>query len=200
MLIGRAVQSFSSALVAVERIILMGLIAGIACLVLANVLSRPFGLTIAWADELAIYSMILSAFVGASLMLRARTDPAVKLVHEVFGPRLRRVLFTLTSIVSVAFGIALMALCWRWFAPLQVIAAGFDAATFEGNTFNFIYTETTPVMGLPAFWFFLVMPWFAFTITIHALANLLEDVALADRPTDPARIAGSTLEEGRVAR
>ena len=184
---------------AIERVVLMTLIAAVACLVLANVLSRPFGLTIAWADELAIYSMILSAFVGASLMLRARSDPAGQLIHELIRPGARRVLYTITSIICVAFGLILMWLCWRWFAPLQVMEAGFDISAFEGATFNFIYTETTPVMGLPAFWFFLVMPWFALTITIHALANLTEDFGMVERGTDPAGIAGGGAEESQAS-
>jgi hypothetical protein len=33
-------------------------------------------------------------------------------------------------------------------------------------------------MGLPHFWFFLVMPWFALTLTVHALTNLAEDLGL----------------------
>ena len=198
-MIGRAISRLSLFFVSIERILLMVLIAAVACLVLGNVLFRAFGLTIAWADELAIYSMILSAFVGASLMLRARSDPAVHLVHELVGPGVRRALVTVSSIVCVAFGLTLMWLCWRWFAPLAVIEAGFDTSAFENVTFNFIYTETTPVMGLPAFWFFLVMPWFALTVTIHAMANLAEDFGLVERRTDPAGIADGAIEEGQAS-
>lgn len=159
--------------------------------VLANVLLRMIGITIAWADEIAIHSMILSGFVGASLMLRGRIDPAVFLLHELLPRRVVRVLRTLISAIAMGFGIVLFYLCWRWFDPLGLIAADFDIGTFEATTFNFIYTDTTPVMGASSFWFYLVIPWFATTLTIHAAANLMEDIGAVDRVENPIRVSAS---------
>jgi TRAP-type C4-dicarboxylate transport system permease small subunit len=51
--------------------------------------------------------MTLAAFVGASLMLRARTDPAVLLLHEVAGPALVRLLRVLVSALAAGFGMLL---------------------------------------------------------------------------------------------
>lgn len=189
MFLARAVLRLSSRIAAVERVILMLLIAAIATFVLSNVLLRMIGITIAWADEIAIYSMILSGFVGASLMLRGRKDPAVLLLHEVLGGRGVRMLRVTVSAVCLMFAATLAYLCWRWFDPLTLAGTGFDVGAFQGATFNFVYTDTTPVMGVPSFLFYLVMPWFAATLTVHAAANLVEDLGLLDPVDNPAGIA-----------
>jgi TRAP-type C4-dicarboxylate transport system permease small subunit len=178
MRLARLLRSLSDALVRVERLALMLLVAGIAGFVLMNVSFRFFRITLAWADELAILSMTLAAFVGASLMLRARSAPAVLLLHEVAGPGFLRLLRVLVSALAAGFGMLLVWMCWRWFDPPGLIAAGFDISEFESATFNFVYSEVTPVMGLRAHWFYLVMPWFALTLTVHALTNLAEDLGL----------------------
>jgi TRAP-type C4-dicarboxylate transport system permease small subunit len=193
VIVARALSRLSAAIAAVERVALMVLIASVAGFVLMNVGARAVGVTVAWADEIAIYSMILSGFVGASLMLRARTDPAVLLLHEVLPGRAVKMLRTVISAVALGFGIMLIHLCWRWFDPARLAAAGFDVPAFEGATFNFIYTDTTPIMGLPFFWFYLVMPVFALAITVHAATNMLEDLGLVERVEDPS---GATTAGG----
>lgn len=167
---------------------LMGLVLAIAGFVLMNVLLRMIGITIAWADEIAVYAMIMSGFVGASLMLRARNDPAVLLLHEMFPIAGRAAFRLIISLIATGFGLTLLYLCWRWFNPVALVASGFDITSFEGATFNFIYSETTPVMGLPSYWFYLIMPWFALTISVHGASNLLEDMGLVERPENPAGI------------
>lgn len=181
-MIARGLIRLSAAIAWVEKGLLMGLIFSIFLFVLMNVVLRVFGITIAWADEVAIYAMILSGFIGASLMVRARIDPAVLLVHELAPHAVGRVLRTIVSVLSLIFGIILLYLCWLWFDPLALIAAGFDIPTFEGATFNFIYTDTTPVMGMAVAYLYLVMPWFAGALCVHAAANLVEDLGLAARP------------------
>jgi len=185
----RLLTGLSALLTRIERLALMLLVAGIAVFVLLNVVFRYFGVTLAWADEMAVLCMTLAAFVGAALMLRARTDPAVLILHEMGRPGLVRVLRILISAVAAGFGAALCWMCWRWFNLPGLMAAGFDVGEFEMMTFNFLYTERTPVMGLPSWRLFLIMPWFAISITVHALANLAEDLGLA-RGGD--RAAGAT--------
>ena len=189
----RAISRLSAGIAALERAALMLLIGAIAVFVLTNVIFRALGTTIAWADEIAVYAMILSAFIGASLMLRARVDPAVLLIHEFASPAMLRLLRTAVSVVCVLFGAILLYTTWLWFNPLGLMRAGFDVGTFEGSTFNFIYTDVTPIMGLPAFWFYLIMPWFAVTITLHAFANLLEDLGAVARPENPAKIEATEI-------
>lgn len=189
----RAISRLSAVIAALERAALMLLVGAIMVFVLTNVIFRALGTTIAWADEIAVYAMILSAFIGASLMLRARVDPAVLLIHEFASPAMLRLLRTAVSVVCVLFGAILLYTTWLWFNPLGLMNAGFDVGTFEGSTFNFTYTDVTPIMGLPAFWFYLIMPWFAVTITLHAFANLMEDLGAVARPENPAKIEATEI-------
>ncbi len=185
-MIPRTLSRLSSYISAIERLLLKCLIGGLALFVLTNVLLRMIGITLAWADELAIYTMVLSGFVGASLMLRARMDPAVLLMHTFVSDRIQRVLMGIVSAVSTAFGMLLCYLCVRWFNPIALMQAGFDVTAFQAKTFNFIYTDLTPVMGIPAYFLYLIVPFFAVGITIHALTNLFEDLGFLERPRDPA--------------
>jgi TRAP-type C4-dicarboxylate transport system permease small subunit len=185
-MIARTLGKISRIFSMVERFLLQLLIASVAFFVLMNVLLRMIGITIAWADEMAVYAMVLSGFVGASLMLRARIDPAVLLLQEVLPQHLHHVLRAIVSGVSASFGLVLCYLCWIWFNPAALMAAGFDAARFEAATFNFVYTDVTPIMGVPTFVFYLILPFFAVAITVHALTNLCEDLGLLERGLDPA--------------
>ena len=184
----------SAWLSAFERFLLKFLIAALTLSVLMNVLLRMVGITIAWADEIGVYTMILSGFVGASLMLRARIDPAVLLLHEFMSSKGRWILHALVSALATVFGIILCYLCVRWFDPVEIAKAGFDATAFQAATFNFIYTDQTPVMAVPAFLFYLVIPFFAVAITIHALTNLFEDFGWLERPEDPAGLAMDVVQ------
>ncbi|WP_209424482.1 TRAP transporter small permease subunit [Pararhodobacter sp. SW119] len=174
-------RGISDILTVVERWLLTVLIAGVAGFVLINVSFRAFGVTLAWADESAILSMTLATFVGASLMLRARSDPAMRVLHEVATPLLLRALRVAASAMAVTFAVLLAWLCWRWFDLPGLSSAGYDIGEFELRHFNFLYTEVTPVLGLPYWWFYLIMPWFALTLIVHALTNLVEDLGLIDR-------------------
>lgn len=193
-MIPKIVGKLSAYISAVERFFLKFLIAALTLSVLMNVLLRMFGITLAWADELGVYTMIMSGFVGASLMLRARIDPAVLLLHEFVPEKGVRILRTAVSVFTTVFGVILCYLCLRWFDPVEIAKAGFDVTAFQAATFNFIYTDQTPVMALPAFWFFLIIPFFAIAITVHALTNLFEDLGWLERPQDPAGLAMEVVQ------
>jgi TRAP-type transport system small permease protein len=193
-MIPMTLSRLSAGLSAVERLILRLLIASLALSVLMNVLLRMIGITLAWADEVGVYSMVLSGFVGASLMLRARIDPAVLLLHEFLPARAVRLLRITVSALSALFGVILIYLCLRWFDPIQMISVGFDVNAFQAATFNFIYTDRTAITGTPAYLLYLIIPYFALAITIHALTNLCEDLGLIDRPADPAGLAMDVVQ------
>jgi len=195
-MIARLLSRLSASIAVVEKIALMFLILAIFCFVLMNVVLRVFGVTIAWADEVAVYSMILSGFLGASLMLRARIDPAVLLLHAIAPPAVVQVLHSIVSFIAAVFGISLIYMSWLWFNPMALAVADFDIFTFEGTTFNFIYTDSTPVMGLPLFYLYLIIPVFAITVTVHAITNLAEDLGLVKRPDGLARSLQAEGYEG----
>jgi hypothetical protein len=60
---------------------------------------------------------------------------------------------------------------------VTLMRLGFDTREFSGETFNFMYQDTTATLGVAKFWFWLVVPLVAVTISVHALSNLLRTVA-----------------------
>ncbi|MCG6122292.1 MAG: TRAP transporter small permease subunit [Microvirga sp.] len=187
------VRSLSDLIAFIDRRAMIALVAALVVLVLANVGTRLVGHTIAWADELAVYCMVWVGFLGAALMLRARTAPAVAALLRFAPPRAAAALRVAASASTALFGALVIWTCWRWFDPVGIVAAGFDATRFEASTFNFIYTQTTPVMGLPSIIFYAVLPWFGVAALIHAATNLLEDCGVLSRAETED---GAVAEEG----
>ena len=79
-----------------------------------------------------------------------------------------------SDFLVLVFFVILMWLCLLWFDPLTLYRVNFSLSDFSGETFNFIYQETTTTLGIPKFWLWSVMPAFAVFGTLHALAKLLE--------------------------
>jgi TRAP-type C4-dicarboxylate transport system permease small subunit len=93
----------------------------------------------------------------------------------------------------VVFGSGLIVTCLLWMDPIGLARAGFDARKFAGETFNFLYTERTQTLNWPTWVVYLTLPIFAVSITIHGIANLLEDLEWAPR-SKPKGFALSELD------
>ncbi|MCM0019120.1 MAG: TRAP transporter small permease subunit [Tagaea sp.] len=172
-------SKFSDFLARVERWLLIGLAGLLTALILLNVVTRAMRMPLYWVDEAAIMSMIWLTFVGASLTLRRRLSVAVTIVPEMLSRRAVAWLKAGVSGVTLGFGIMLVWLIFVWLDPIAFAAMGFDVNAFVNTTFNFVYREATNTLGIPKIWVWLVMPWFSFTWTVHALANFLEDAGAA---------------------
>lgn len=187
----RALQSLSAGLLAIERLAIMGFMALLAGLILLNVVTRYSGIPIYWVDESSVYSVVWLTFIGASAMTRLRLDFAVAMLTERLSERWRRLAKIIATGMVVTFGLSLAAMCWLWMDPLGIAAAGFDARAFAGETFNFLYTERTQTLNWPTWVLYMILPIFAVSMTIHGLANLVEDIGLAP----PAPIRGFVLSD-----
>lgn len=174
-----ALIRFSDGLARVERLLLIASIAAILFLILLNVVTRAAQASIYWVDEAAIFAMVFCTFIGASLLVRQRLDFAVTLLTDFAPAPIRRWVPAVNSAIVLFFAVMMLWLCWQWFDPVAFAAAGFDPNKFFGETFNDIYREMPSTIGIRKVWFYLVMPWFSATMTIHALANLSEDFASA---------------------
>ena len=177
----RALLGLSAALLRAERIAVVGLMFLLTGLILVNVVTRYSGAPIYWIDEAAVYSVVWLTFVGASAMTRLRLDFAVSLLTDHLPPNAARIAKIVATGIVVAFGLALAWMCWLWMDPVGIARAGFDAREFAGETFNFLYTERTQTLNWPTWILYLAVPLFAVSMTIHGLANLAEDLALAPR-------------------
>ena len=171
----------SQALLAVERAALIFFMGWLLFLILLNVVTRYSGVPIYWVDEAAVYSVVWLTFIGASAMTRLRMDFAVSLLTERLPARLQRAAAIVSTALVLAFGVAMVVMCWIWMDPVGIARHGFDAKAFAGETFNFLYTERTQTLEWPVWALQLVLPIFALSFSLHALANLLEELGLEDR-------------------
>lgn len=178
----RVVQALSAGILSVERRLIAGLMALLLALILLNVVTRYSGASLYWVDESAVYSVVWLAFIGGSAMTRLRLDFAMTLLTDRLPPAMARRARVLAAAGVVAFAFALGWMCWLWLDPVGITQAGFDAKKFAGTAFNFVYTERTQTLNWPTWVIYLIMPIFAFTMLVHGLANLLEDLGLAPAP------------------
>jgi TRAP-type C4-dicarboxylate transport system permease small subunit len=175
------VMAASRGLLAVERLAIMGFMYLLTALILVNVVTRYSHFPIYWIDESAVYSVVWLTFIGASAMTRLRLDFAVTMMTERLSASKQRLFKIIATGMVIVFGIGLMITCVLWMDPVGIIGAGFDAKKFAGQTFNFLYTERTQTLNWPTWVLYLTLPIFAVSMTIHGVANLLEDLDLVPR-------------------
>lgn len=185
----RRVQQASAAILRVERLALMLLMGALTLMILLNVVTRYTGMPIYWVDEAAVYLVVWLCFVGASAMTRLRMDFAVTLLTDWLGERAAQRVKALATASVFAFGCAMLAMCWAWMDPLGLAQYGFDAKAYAAESFNFLYTERTQTLNWPTWVVQLILPLFSLGFTVHAAANLVEDLGLRPR----AAIAGFDL-------
>ncbi|MGY3036119.1 TRAP-type C4-dicarboxylate transport system permease small subunit [Bradyrhizobium sp. USDA 4354] len=171
----------SSALLAFERLALMGLMYLLTGLILVNVVTRYSHFPIYWIDESAVYCVVWLTFIGASAMTRLRLDFAVTMLTERLSLRHQKIAKVISTGLVVVFGIALIVTCVLWMDPVGLARVGFDGRKLAAETFNFLYTEHTQTLNWPTWVLYLTLPIFAVSMTIHGLANLLEDLELVPR-------------------
>jgi TRAP-type C4-dicarboxylate transport system permease small subunit len=170
----RWISRVSNTILGGEKRLISMLAAALVLLILLNIVTRSFGAAIFWVDELAIYTMIWMALIGASVMVRLRLGIAVTLFSDLLPTGPRRALARGVDALLLGFALALLVLCWQWYDPIGVVRAGFDLDRFAAETFKFIYTEPTSTIGIPKYWVWLAVPLMAVAMSIHAIANLIE--------------------------
>ncbi|MCY1510495.1 Tripartite ATP-independent periplasmic transporter, DctQ component [compost metagenome] len=116
-------------------------------------------------------------------MTRLRLDFAVTLLTDKLGEKAARIAKAGASCGVLALGLALLAMCWLYMDPVGIVRWGFDAKEYAAESFNFLYTERTQTLDWPTWVVQLILPIFALTLSVHALANLLEDLDLQPKRT-----------------
>lgn len=191
-LLVRAVIQTSAAILRVERFAIVFLMALLLGLILLNVVTRYSGASIYWIDESAVFSVVWLTFIGGSAMARLRLDFAMTMLTDKLSPDWTRRAKVAAGLCVVGFAAALAAMCWFWFDPVGIAQAEFNAKKFAAASFNFIYTERTQTLNWPSWVLYIVIPMFSVTLFVHALANVLEDLRLADTAKFPAFKLGNS--------
>ena len=181
----RWAMALSTAVLRAERAALTALMCLLVLLILLNVVTRYSGVPIYWVDEAAVFTMVWLTFVGASLMTRLRMDFSVGLVSDQLPPGGAKALKVIATFGVLVFALALVWMCWVWMDPRGVAAAGFNAKDYAEDSFNFVYTEHTQTLEWPTWVLQLILPIFALTLTVHAFANLLEELEASPRVVHP---------------
>ncbi|CAN7555395.1 TRAP transporter small permease subunit [Variovorax sp. LjRoot290] len=176
--ISRFVLDASDAILRCERYLLTGLMGLLVALILLNVVTRYTGVPLYWVDEASVYSVVWLTFIGASAMTRLRLDFAVTLLTDKLGAKAAAAAKACASGGVLLLGFGLLAMCWVWMDPVGIARHGFDAKDYAAESFNFLYTETTQTLNWPTWVVQLILPIFSLTLSVHALANLLEDLGL----------------------
>ena len=173
----KIITSLSDRIAQAERSVLRLIALALPLMVLANVAGRAMRNPIYWMDELSILLMVWLAMIGMSLTLKTRDAVAVTMLVDAVPPLLAKAMKILIDLLVLLFGITLLVLCYRWFDPVTLMRLGFDTREFSGETFNFMYQDTTNTLGMKKFWFWLIVPVAAMTTFVHALSNLLKTAA-----------------------
>ena len=181
----RWAMALSTAVLRTERAALTVLMGLLVLLILLNVVTRYSGTPIYWVDEAAVFTMVWLTFVGASVMTRLRMDFAVGLVSDHLPPGGAKVLKVIATLGVLVFALALVWMCWLWMDPRGIAAAGFNAKDYAEASFNFLYTERTQTLEWPTWVLQLILPIFSLTLTVHAFANLLEELEASPRLVHP---------------
>ncbi|MEI2417836.1 TRAP transporter small permease subunit [Orrella sp. JC864] len=172
-----ALHRLSGRIECVERIAVRAFVLALPVMILANTLGRAMRSPIYWMDELAIHCMVWLAMIGLSLTLKTRSAVAVTMLVDAVAPGLMKGMRVVVDLIILAFALTLLFLCMRWFDPVMLARAGFDLHEFSGQTFNFMYQDTTATLGMRKFWFWLIVPVVALTTSVHAASNLARTVS-----------------------
>ena len=191
MAVPEVVVALSGRWLRLEHRAIQGLMFLLSALILLNVATRYAGRPIYWIDESAVYSVVWLTFIGASAMTRMRLDFAVTMLTERFSERGAAIFRVVATLGVLLFGIGLLVMCWLWLDPVGIAQAGFDAREYAGQSFNFIYTERTQTLNWPTWVIYLIMPLFALSMSLHALANLFEDLGLVAKQALPGFAANA---------
>ncbi len=132
-------QTFERIFVALNKWVVVLLLAAMSVIVFANVSLRYLSnFSITWAEEVARYLMIWMTFLGAGLALRIGGHVAITNLHDLLGTRAQRALRALVGLLLLCFFVAMM-----WI--------GYDYMTRMGR-------QLTPATRIPFSYIYAAMP------------------------------------------
>lgn len=137
------------AVCALNRWLLIGLLAVMALLVFGNVVGRyVFSVSSSMVEEITRYMMIWLVYLGAGLALRGGQHVSVNLVIDALTPALARLLRAIALLATLAFMAAVLWYGWQYA--------------------QFAMSRLTPVLQWPIGAVYLAVPLGALLFIVHA--------------------------------
>ena len=97
-----------------EVVCAAGLLTMASCIMLQVILRYFFSAAAAWAEEVAVYSMVTSVYLGASLAIKERAHMRITIIINMLPARARAAVLALADLVWFGFLIYLLTLSLSW--------------------------------------------------------------------------------------
>lgn len=170
---------FNKILARIELILSATFLAIIFILLLINVLTRALNVPLYWVDEAAIMAMIWMALFAASASIQKRSSIAVTLIIDLIPTVATKYLIVLVDLIILLFFLTFFYLCWNWFDIINLYKLDWNVSKFSMESFNFLYEEPSMTLGINKFWFWLILPIFSLSSSIHSTINLFLSISTA---------------------
>ncbi|AFG38276.1 TRAP transporter small permease [Spirochaeta africana] len=123
-----------------EVAIITGSVAGLAILLIANVIARTFLQSLYWADEVARFLMILITFVGTSYAARKARHIRMGAFLDLMPARLEKIFIIIISIFSAGVLFLLARFSFQYMNQMRMLG------------------QTTPALQVPYWLFMIIVP------------------------------------------
>ncbi len=146
---------FVAVLVALVRLVCIGLTTALFVIVIAAIVARyGFGQAVSWTEEVPRYLLIWVSFLAAAVCVLKREHVGFELAFDMLPPRPRRVLAMAISLLILGFG-------WIVFRYGIVFVQDFGSDLME----------TIPYTN---YWYYTAMPVSGFLMMVFALKLLVD--------------------------
>lgn len=153
------VVKVNAALGAVERVVLLGALAGMLLAVCISIGSRPLGVDVPWVTPLVLSLMVVATLFGAALATATRRHITMDLLTKAFAQKGRAVVSSLVNIIGAAIT-----------AVLTTAGSGWVRANMEFDD------PISLALKLPDWWLQAVVPIGFGLCCVHFVLNLLLDL------------------------
>lgn len=163
------VERADAALAALEQIVVVLLTAGIAAIMMAQVVLRYFfGAPLFWAEEVAVQLLVFASVFGLSLLTRRGDLVCIDFLPRALSPRARHALMAGLGGVMLAILVWIGTLAWEWIGRADV------------------RMELSATTQLPRWYSYAVLPVGLSCMTLHQAVAILRHLRGAWRPEGAA--------------
>lgn len=153
------IQHIDRRLAVLERVLVMALTAGIAGIMMTQVVMRYFfSAPIFWAEEVAVQLLVFVTLFGLSLLIQQVQLVTIDFLPRALPPRARHALLALLGVVMLGLLVFIAGLGWEWINRADV------------------RLERSATTQLPRWYNFSVLPLAFGLMAWHQMAAILRDL------------------------